>query len=455
MERSIQGIYRGRTEAERREEGWKQKEGGEWSGNRRPNEERSGRSGKEKNIGGPKRKWMAPAACVLGSMILYGALVLTGEEQGLLSADGRILRDGYGGDTREYQMLVDGLEEEPVAVTVTVGARTYTEEEAEEAFWEIMESMEQRIRAGNPSLMEVREDLHLMSRTEDGVRLRWYSSDSEIMDASGKLRKEVSEETGLILSVQLSAGSFRQDYEIPIRILPAERTKEEQKLADFLGELRQQEEQQQKQPWFTLPESFEGKELQYRLKEESGYGSIILIGLILAVLLVAREHSEEKQKNQKRERELLLDYADVLSKVMVLTGAGLTIRNAWERIVLDYETARKQGKQKPRAAYEEMRQTYYQMLSGMAEGEAYREFGRRCRLQPYLKLSGLLEQNRKTGTKNMRSILQTEMSDALEQRKNLARRLGEEAGTRLLMPLFLMLGIVMVMIMVPAMMTMG
>ena len=47
------------------------------------------------------------------------------------------------------------------------------------------------------------------------------------------------------------------------------------------------------------------------------------------------------------------------------------------------------------------------------------------------------------------------MVDALEQRKNLARRLGEEAGTRLLMPLFLMLGIVMVMIMVPAMMSMG
>lgn len=95
------------------------------------------------------------------------------------------------------------------------------------------------------------------------------------------------------------------------------------------------------------------------------------------------------------------------------------------------------------------------MQSGMAEGEAYQEFGRRCRLQPYLKLSGLLEQNRRSGTKNMRMILQTEMSDALEQRKNLARRLGEEAGTKLLMPLFFMLGIIMVMIMVPAMMTMG
>lgn len=150
-----------------------------------------------------------------------------------------------------------------------------------------------------------------------------------------------------------------------------------------------------------------------------------------------------------------MDYADLLSKIVVLTGAGLTIRNAWERIVSDYEEALKEGRKKKRAAYEEMRQTCHQLQSGMTESEAYREFGRRCRLQPYLKLSGLLEQNRKTGTKNMKTLLQAEMADALEQRKNLARRLGEEAGTKLLMPLFLMLGIVMVMIMVPAMMTMG
>ena len=46
------------------------------------------------------------------------------------------------------------------------------------------------------------------------------------------------------------------------------------------------------------------------------------------------------------------------------------------------------------------------------------------------------------------------MNHAWEQRKTMARRLGEEAGTKLLVPLFLMLGIVMVIIMVPAMMSM-
>ena len=48
-----------------------------------------------------------------------------------------------------------------------------------------------------------------------------------------------------------------------------------------------------------------------------------------------------------------------------------------------------------------------------------------------------------------------EVVDAFELRKNLTRRLGEEAGTKLLAPLLLLLFVVMIFIMVPAMMTMG
>lgn len=407
--------------------------------------------GKEKQ----KNVWLLPIACILGSFALYGIIALNGKGSDEVSAERRIYREEYGGEEKIYPIWVEGLEEERVPVEVTVGPKVYSEEEADKVFQTIMDTMEARIRGENPSLMEIQRDLSLPTQVEEGIRLKWYSSDSDIINSSGKLMEEVEKEQDIILSVELSAGDYRQNYEMPIRILPPNRSQTEQQLREFLKELSKQDMEQRTRPWLELPESFNGKTLRYQSKKETDSKSILLIGVILAVLLVMREKNETKQKNQKRERELLLDYADVLSKLMVLTGAGLTVRNSWERMVMDYEASLEQKKKKPRAAYEEMRYTYYQIQSGMAEGEAYQEFGRRCRLQPYLKLSGLLEQNRKSGTKNMRGILQTEMADALEQRKNLARRLGEEAGTRLLLPLFLMLGIVMVMIMVPAMMTMG
>ena len=48
----------------------------------------------------------------------------------------------------------------------------------------------------------------------------------------------------------------------------------------------------------------------------------------------------------------------------------------------------------------------------------------------YIKLGGLLEQNRKNGSKNLRDVLKLEMADAFELRKHQARRLGEGAGDK-------------------------
>ena len=66
-----------------------------------------------------------------------------------------------------------------------------------------------------------------------------------------------------------------------------------------------------------------------------------------------------------------------------------------------------------------------------------------------------MEQNVKNGSKSLTPVLEAEMEAAFEQRKNLARRLGEEASTKLLLPLFMMLLIVMVMITVPAFLAFG
>ena len=152
---------------------------------------------------------------------------------------------------------------------------------------------------------------------------------------------------------------------------------------------------------------------------------------------------------------MLLDHSELLSKLMVYLGAGLTIRGAWQRIAESYQAARKAGLREERPVYEEMLRTLLDMAGGVPEGKAYRDFGQRCRLRPYVKLCALLEQNRKNGGADLRALLSAEMEAAFEERKNAARRRGEEAGTKLLLPLFLMLLVVMVIVILPAMLSMG
>lgn len=53
----------------------------------------------------------------------------------------------------------------------------------------------------------------------------------------------------------------------------------------------------------------------------------------------------------------------------------------------------------------------------------------------------------------MNELLKREAADALEDRKKQARKLGEEAGTKMLGPMFLMLAVVLIMIVVPAFFT--
>ncbi|MGL5435901.1 MAG: hypothetical protein ACRDBO_10955 [Lachnospiraceae bacterium] len=406
-----------------------------------------------------KKYKIQAAGCLAGSVLLYGILTLTARPVMTVSEDGTIARSGYGGSDQQIQLYVDGLAEQAVPLAVAVRARSYTEAAAEAVFEQIMDDLAERIRGDNPSLLEVRSDLYLPSWLDDyGVRLRWYSSDPERMDSTGKIASAgVADEAGefLRLYVQLSAGDIRRDYELPVRLLPRIRSGAELLAAGLEEEIKRREEGQQSEEFLSLPVEYEGKVLHYRTEEDAGYSILLVLGVLLAVLCYAKAQTDAQAREKDREKQLLLDYAEIVSKLMVFIGAGMTIRLVWERIVKDYERLLQTGKQQKRAAYEEMCQTYYQLESGVSEGEAFREFGRRCRLQPYLKLSSLLEQNRREGSKHLRTMLHMEMHDAWELRKNLARRMGEEAGTKLLAPLFLMLGIVMVMIMVPAMMTMG
>ena len=101
-----------------------------------------------------------------------------------------------------------------------------------------------------------------------------------------------------------------------------------------------------------------------------------------------------------------------------------------------------------------MRHTCHEMDSGVTEAEGYENFGRRCDLQIYIRLGALLSQNLRKGTKGLSELLKLESIQAFEERKARAKRLGEEAGTKLLLPMFLMLAVVLIIVIVPAFLTM-
>lgn len=398
----------------------------------------------------------AELLCVLAGVILFILLEIACRNTPL--SDGYVYRNSYGQGEERVTVVARGLEEgKELEIQFQVEERQYTDEQVQAAMEDLKERLKEMILGRNPDLSHVQEKLNLVSRDEKtGFRIRYSWDERDWIGYDGTVYGEGADpENGYPITIKAEISDGRgmvKGISIPLTIFPPNRSQEEVERKKFTEEIARREEESRLEEGFYLPGEYQGREVTYRQKGGREHAWLLVLGILLAILLHAREGEEAKQQKKKRERLLLLDYSGLVSKLQIFLGAGMTIRTAWERIVLDYQAGREKGGEE-RPAYEEMLKTYYQIRSGMAEGKAYEEFGRRCMLQPYWKLAGLLEQNRKTGTKNLRYLLQTEMADAFEQRKNLARRQGEEAATKLLIPLFLMLGIVMVIVVVPAFLT--
>ena len=91
-----------------------------------------------------------------------------------------------------------------------------------------------------------------------------------------------------------------------------------------------------------------------------------------------------------------------------------------------------------------------ELRAGVSEGAAYESFGKRAGLTDYIRLSAMLMQNLKRGNRTLLERLREEADKAGEESLQRSKKLGEEAGTKLLVPMVLLLAVVMVMVMIPA-----
>ena len=354
----------------------------------------------------------------------------------------------------EQQILVEGLGEEGIPLEVQISPRQYKPEEVRALYQQILEELPGRILGENASLSQVEHDLELIREIpEYGVSLKWESSRPEFVDSYGRVNRQGmgEEKEEVWLRVELTDSHTSETYQLQAWVLPETTTPQENALLQLKERLKEEDYAQRYSPVLKLPEELEGKALAYRSLQEPVFASIAFLGVAAALMLVVKERSDREREIKERKNQLLLDYPELLSKMMIFLGAGMTARNAWEQMTEDYLRLRKLGKREKRWVYEEMYEACGQMKRGIPEGQAYLEFGRRCGLPCYTKFAGFLEQSRKNGAKNLREHLRLEMEEAYEQRKHEAKRLGEEASTKLLLPLFLMLGVVMVMVAVPAM----
>ncbi len=331
--------------------------------------------------------------------------------------------------------------------------KQWKEEEIRRQWLLQKERLPETILGENDNLQQVVGDLQLPSKIAGlPFTVNWYSTDYSLIGFDGKLHREALKEDskGVVLTAEFVYGDWRDTMKIPI-VVCRRADGEEDKRETIKGALAESLKEQGYEETVRLPESVDNKPV--RFFTESSVSPAMLLGVaclgILAVLLA--KVGEHRKQLEKRSEQMQRDYPDVITKLTLLLEAGMTIRYAWERIVNDYL---KYGNSKEkRYAYEEMIKTRHQLQLGMPEATAYAQFGRRCGTIVYLRFSSVLVQNLEKGTGSIIPLLRKEAEEAMCERKEHARQMGEEAGTKLLLPMAGMLILVLLIVMVPAFMS--
>jgi len=332
---------------------------------------------------------------------------------------------------------------------VRLAARQPGKEEAEQRMEEVIGVLPELILGENPDLDSVTSGLRLLEAYEPyPVTVEWESGRPELVSGTGEI-EAVEQPEKVSLKALLSCGEYSREEILELTLLPEVISGEEKVRRELEHYLAEAEKGSREEEAWQLPQIWNGQEISWKQKRSNKSLMLFTGAVAAAVLVYYTSDYDLHTRLEKRKKALIRDYPDLVHELVLLIGAGMTIRGAFRKIAVDYEK-KKSERGKVSLAYEEVLYTCREMQSGIAEGAAYERFGKRTGLQQYVRLSSLLSQNLKRGNNMLPERLREEAYKAGEERLQQGKRLGEEAGTRLLVPMVMMLAVAMLLIMIPA-----
>lgn len=350
-----------------------------------------------------------------------------------------------GVDTAYEQELIAGFDNQKISLNVMVEERVLTKEEAEAELKKAAKILPEILKGINQSLSQISSDLNFVDMVPDTkVEVCWTEKQTEYFSSDGKIKETISLATPveLELSAILTCYEYAEDFSVVITLLPREKTLEEQ-LLETINILNAENMESE---IFQLPESYEGKMLSWRKPLDLKFLYFFILTVVSALALKFGKKKDLENARKQRVEAFEKEYAQIVSKFAMLLSAGLSIRNAWERIVL---MQKRKGDFKS-AVYEELYWGFKEMQKGVSELEVYEKFGFRVQEIHYKKLMALFILEKKRGSVPLLEAMKQEMLSAWDEQKRKTRQQGERIGTKLLLPMMGMLGVVFIIIMVPA-----
>lgn len=171
----------------------------------------------------------------------------------------------------------------------------------------------------------------------------------------------------------------------------------------------------------------------------------LLVVMMFAVTAYYYFGTATEQKIKQRSEEMLSDFSNVVSKLALLTNAGMIMREAWEEVAYTGEST----------LYQEMQKTVDQMNNGVSEVDALFNFGTRCIIPEIKKFTSTIVQGIIKGNSELTMMLQEQSKEVWALKKQNVKRQGEKAASKLMIPIMIMFAGILIMIIIPIFTNLG
>lgn len=385
------------------------------------------------------------------TLVLVLILLLKGAGQ---AEDNVLLRGEPGEGTTSYEMELRRDGKQSGKVEINVSEQQIGDEQLPQLFREAEEMVRTEMLGDNISLDSVSTSLDFVDSLPMGISVTWERDERKLFSENGRLRVRAgSEPVAVTVYATIDYHGYERRIPINVTVIRTDNSDAEGEDEALERALEEADRKNPKDKAYRLPSEAGDTELEWTATSDNRPILLVLMGFLMAAMIIPAGKSAVNDKLKKRESQMKSDYPDIISKLILLMSAGETCRGAWKKICNDYLDSRSStGK---RYAYEEMCFSLRELELGAAEAQVYERFGNRAGLVCYSRLATMLSRNLKRGSRDILSQLEIEAKDAFAERFDEVRKKGEEASTKLLLPMMGMLMIVVAIIVVPAFSGMG
>lgn len=172
---------------------------------------------------------------------------------------------------------------------------------------------------------------------------------------------------------------------------------------------------------------------------------LLSFGLVLCIVLPFFAYQQLLKKNEQRKQKILLDLPEFLNQLILLVNAGETVPQALKRVT--YQRSEKE----PAPLTEQLLKTVRELENNVPFPKALEELNRRCAIQEVSLFTTTVLLNYRRGGNEFIFAMRILAREMWEKRKAITKALGEQASSKLVFPMVLIFGVVLVILATPAM----